>query len=366
MRIVFVGGGTAGHVNPALSIASVMRDNLSDVHIDFIGTPRGIENVLVKKAGYNVYHIEACGLKRSLSPKNLLLPIKILNSVKQSKKLLSAIRPDIVIGTGGYVCYPVMRAAQQMRIKTALHESNAIPGLTVKMIAKKADCIMLNFEECTKYFRRKDNITVTGNPMPNTFIRQNREKCRQDLGISKDKIFVLSFGGSIGAEHLNDACLDVMSKMKDRNDLCFLHATGNRNYPECNKKAFELGIGKNARILPYIDDMWRVMAAADIVISRAGAMTLSELAISGKAAILVPSPYVTGNHQYKNAKALSDADAALIVEEKELCSGKLGEALLTLISSEKLRCKMASNIEKFAKKNANRDIFYTIMNVINK
>lgn len=364
MRIVFVGGGTAGHVNPALSIASVMKENISDIQIDFIGTPTGIENTLVKNAGYNIYHVDCAGLRRSLSPRNLLLPIKIIGAIRKSEKILASLRPNIVIGTGGYVCYPVLRAAQKMKIKTIIHESNAIPGLTVRLLAKKANLVMLNFDECKKYLRRKDNITVTGNPTSHNFSSQKRESCRRELGIGENQKFVLSFGGSIGAEHLNDACLTVMSEMRGDRSVCFLHATGERNFSDCENKAKALGIGKNSRIVPYINDMWRVMTAADIVISRAGAMTLSELAISGKASILVPSPYVTGNHQYKNAMALKNAGAAVIVEESELAGGGLRTALVSLLSSDKQRYEMQKNITTFARKNANRDIFDAIMKTV--
>ncbi len=364
MRFLLAAGGTAGHINPALSIASIIENNISDASISFIGRKDSLEDRLISEAGYSISYLDVQGLRRSLSLGNIKTALKTLGAVRKAKKILKRLRPDAVIGTGGFVCYPVIRAAQKLGIPTALHESNAVPGLAVKMLAKRADAVMLNFEEGARYLKRKDNIFVTGNPLRRGFLAPNRESARRELGISGDDLFILSFGGSLGALRVNEACIGAMKKLTAHNGYCHLHACGERNFAECQRLFSELKIGDRGIIVPYIENMSKYMSAADIVICRAGAMTLSELAQMGKCAILIPSPNVTNDHQRKNAMALSERGAAVLLDEKELSCDALTELISSLAKDRERRGKIEKNVREFAKKNSQREIFSVILSLV--
>lgn len=366
------GGGTGGHVNPAIAIANSIKENLPGSEIAFVGTSRGIENKLVPAAGYKLYHVEVQGFKRSLSLYNVKSAWLAFVSPIRAKKIIREFKPDIVIGTGGYVCWPILRAASLMGIPTAIHESNAIPGVAVKMLAKYVDRIYVNFEataECLgEDFRKK--IKRVGNPIKGDFTAYDRRAAREKLGIEgKYKYFILSCGGSMGAEKVNDEVLELMRRYTSKHpEILHVHATGAIEYEAATAKFREYQLEKfdNIQLLEYIYDMPIKMAAADIVINRAGAMTLSELALLGKCAVLIPSPHVTDNHQYKNAKALADRGAALLFEEKDLSGDVLTNAIDSLISDSAKRRSMENAIAEFAMPNANHEIFEDICRIAKK
>lgn len=371
MRVLFTGGGTGGHINPALAIADTIKRNEKDSEIAFVGTPRGLENKLVPKAGYELYHVDIRGLSRKLSLSNLRTLWLTIVSPIHARKLLKEFKPDIVIGTGGYVCWPVMKAAADMKIPTALHESNAVPGVAVKMLASKVDRIFLNFEETGHELREKSKIVRTGNPLRNEFTAYSQSEAKCSLGFKEDEKLILSYGGSLGAEKLNEAVLHLMDKYtRNHPDVRHIHATGSIEWKEAEEKFRQLGLDKckNIELREYIFNMPQLMAAADIVICRAGAMTVSELAILGKAAIFIPSPNVTNNHQYKNADVLRQKGAAALIEEKELFTPRLPLKEITerLLSYEGTseRIKMAEEIKKFAVPDANRMIYKEILKLI--
>ncbi len=366
MRFLLAAGGTAGHINPALSIASIIENSISDASIYFVGRKNSLEERLVLDAGYSMSYLDVRGLTRSLSVKNIKTAFMTLRAVKEAKRLLSELRPDVVIGTGGFVCYPVLRAAQKMGIKTALHESNATPGLAVKMLAKHANAVMLNFPESEKGLKRKDNITVTGNPLRQGFSAPDRESARREMGIPKGDIFVLSFGGSLGAERVNEACIGAMANLTAKKGYCHLHSCGERNFDVCKRMFDEQKIGGRGIILPYIENMPKYMSAADIIVCRAGAMTLSELAAMKKCAILIPSPNVTNNHQYKNARALYDKGAAELLAESELSTDTLCEHIRSLAEDKEKQGKMIESIALLAKNDTAKQIFEVISSLIKK
>ena len=366
MRVLITGGGTGGHVNPALAIANTIKQNDPDAVIAYVGTKRGIENKLVPKAGYPMYYVDVKGIKRSLSPSNIKAAYLALTSPIKAKKIIREFRPDIVVGTGGYVSWPVVKAASQMGIPTALHESNAIAGVAVKMLQKSVDRIYLNFEKTGESLScDRAKLMKVGNPILGGFSSMTREEARKKLGIpDKYKYVILSYAGSMGAEKVNDAVLCLMREFTAKHpEVYHIHATGSIELELCTSQFKEMGLDKceNIELCEYIYDMPVRMAAADITINRAGAMTISELAATGKCSIFIPSPNVAENHQYKNAKVLSDAGAAALFEEKDLVDGAkpLIEEVEKLLSDggEKLRAERSEKIRQFAVSDANKLIY---------
>lgn len=366
MRVLITGGGTGGHVNPALAIANTIKQNDPDAVIAYVGTKRGIENKLVPKAGYPMYYVDVKGIKRSLSPSNIKAAYLALTSPIKAKKIIREFRPDVVVGTGGYVSWPVVKAASQMGIPTALHESNAIAGVAVKMLQKSVDRIYLNFEKTGESLScDRAKLMKVGNPILGGFSSMTREEARAKLGIpDKYKYVILSYAGSMGAEKVNDAVLCLMREFTAKHpEVYHIHATGSIELELCTSQFKEMGLDKceNIELCEYIYDMPVRMAAADITINRAGAMTISELAATGKCSIFIPSPNVAENHQYKNAKVLSDAGAAALFEEKDLVDGAkpLIEEVEKLLSDggEKLRAERSEKIRQFAVSDANKLIY---------
>lgn len=372
MKVLMTGGGTGGHVNPAIAIANSIRENLPGSQIEFVGTSRGIENKLVPKEGYKLHHVEVQGFKRKLTPYNIKSAWLAFTSPMKAKKLLREFKPDIVIGTGGYVCWPLLKAASSMGIPTAVHESNAIPGVAVKMLARYVDRIYVNFEATAVALGEaySEKTVRVGNPIKPEFSSLKYTEARRALGIDgKYKHLILSYGGSMGAEKVNDEMLEFMRcYTKDHPELLHIHATGAIEHEAATAKAKEYGLDKyeNIQIREYIYNMPELMAAADIVVSRAGAMTLSELAALNKCCILIPSPHVADNHQYKNAKVLADANAAYVFRESELTDGRLIKTMAELLANPEKRADMSDNISKFALPDANRSIYFDLISLAGK
>ena len=374
MRVLMTGGGTGGHVNPALAIANTIKRNDPTAEIAYVGTKRGIEAKLVPAAGYPLHFVEIQGMRRSLSLSNLKTLYLTLTSPGKAKKIIKEFKPDLVVGTGGYVSWPVVKAASQMGIPCALHESNAVPGVAVKMLARAVDRIYLNFEETGAELPCKEKILRVGNPLQHTFASLTREEARAHLGIpDKYKYCILSYGGSMGAERLNAAVLRLMRDFTAKHpEVLHLHATGSIEKELCGGWFTEMGLDKyeNIRLVEYIYDMPYQMAAADLVICRAGAMTVSELAMSGKCAVFIPSPNVTNNHQYKNARVLVDAGAASLFEEKELetteaapLTARVAHLLSDAGAAE--RAAMSESIRAFAVPDANKRIYLDLVSLVN-
>ena len=368
MRVIMTGGGTGGHVNPALAIANTIAQNEPGSEILFVGTERGIENKLTAAAGYPIRHVKIAGFKRSLSLKNIKAAYLAFVSPMKAKKIVREFKPDIVSGTGGYVCWPVLVAASKMGIPTAVHESNAFPGVAVRKLQPYVDAIWLNFAESEKYLTAKDKILRVGNPLRGDFGTVERDDARKKLGIDgKYEHFVLSFGGSLGAEKVNEACLAFMRDyVKKHPEVYHLHACGSIELEEATKMYKDYGLEdcENAKLVEYIYDMPVQMEAADVVISRAGAMTVSELAMRRKASVMIPSPNVTDNHQYKNAKALADKGATVLIEEKDLCDGVLENAVSSLLSDGEKRRRMGEAVYSFSCTDANKVIYEEVKRLV--
>ncbi|MBQ7336676.1 MAG: undecaprenyldiphospho-muramoylpentapeptide beta-N-acetylglucosaminyltransferase [Clostridia bacterium] len=371
MRVLLTGGGTAGHINPALAIAETIRQNDPNAVIEFVGIKNGKESDLIPREGYRLHYVDSMGIRRSLSPANIKAAWLALTSpyAKKTVRILDDFQPDIVIGTGGYACWPIMAAAARRGIPTAVHESNALPGLAVRRLQSKVDRIWINFANTEQLLKEKDKILRVGNPLRGGFGALSKADARRRLGLREDQFLILSFGGSLGAEEVNAAVIRMMHSLVAGNpDLLHMHASGKRDYDNTKVQFFAAGLhsAENCVLSDYIYDMPLRMAAADLVISRAGAMTLSELALMKKACVLIPSPYVADNHQYKNAKALADAGAAVLIEESSLEKETLTEAVRDLLANAEKRKQMEQNIVCFADPDANKRIWQEILTLTKK
>jgi len=369
MRIILSGGGTGGHITPALAIADALVRADKEMQILFVGSKNGMENTLVPNSGYPIWSVESAGYKRGKYFENVKTVIKNIKAVGEAGKIIEKFRPDGVIGTGGYVCFPIVYSACKRGIYTALHESNAVAGLAVKMLSSKVDRIFLNFGECESSIKEKEKILQYGNPLRFAAQGQFRDDARREiLGESECKLIVLSFGGSLGARALNDSALDVMKQVSSRYRwVKHIHATGKQGYSEFHKQFCEQGFDKcpNIELKEYIYDMPKVMQAADVVISRCGAMTLSEIAAAGRASVLIPSPNVTDDHQYKNALAFSNGGAAFVVSEysgEEM--SKIPQYVETLLTDDALRHSMEANAKRFDRPGAADNIAERIIKEI--
>ena len=362
------GGGTAGHINPAIAIANTIKKNIPDAEIAFVGTERGLENKLVPNENYPLYHVDVRGFERPLvNVKNIKAAYLALVSPMRAKKLIREFSPDIVIGTGGYACWPVLKAAASMGIPTAVHESNATLGLAIKKLQGCVDRIFVNFKQTAEHLSEKEKVMHVGNPLRSGFGGLDYSEARKKLGIEDGQVFILSFGGSLGAHRLNEAALGFMnSHVKGSSKLIHYHATGAYEFKEFSESFRACGLEKhsNARLVEYIHDMPLRMSAADIVICRAGAMTISEIAMMKKACVIIPSPNVVDNHQYNNAKVLADANAAVMLEEAYLNEESFAEAILSLVNSKEKREALSQNVAAFANTDANKLIYDEILRLV--
>lgn len=366
MRVLITGGGTAGHVNPAIAMAEIIEKKLPGSEVAFVGRPSGIEHELFGATGHKMYTLKAGGFNRSLSPKNLVSLYRMVASTQKAKRLIREFKPDVVIGTGGYVCYPLCKAATKLGVPSLLHESNAIPGLAVRMLSRDVSLVLLNFKETGEKLSEGVNYRAVGNPTRSGFSTLDRTLARRALGIGDNERLIVSFGGSLGATKVNDACAEVMRELSLANkNYRHIHATGKREYETYSPFRSQMSLLSSGRctVLQYINNMPELLAAADLVIARSGAMTLTELAASGCPAILIPSPNVTDNHQFKNAKVLADAGAALLIQEEELVNGYLVKRAGELLSDDTARKVLSQRISAFANKNANDLIFDAIYEV---
>ncbi len=368
MKYLFVCGGTGGHINPAIAVASYIRTRERDAVILFAGNPNGMESKLVPKAGFDFTPIRVLGFQRRLTWFNVKNNAKamfyLMSADKRAKKILNDFKPDVVIGTGGYASGPLLRRAAKDGYPTLSHEQNAFPGVTTKLLSKYIDKLLLAVPEAKKYLDQSVKTVVTGNPVREEILYENRDKARKELGLTDSQICILSFGGSNGARRINEAMAEVILNNKDRKDVVHIHATGSidKEYFDnlLKSRNFDASKYPNIIIREYIDDMSRCMAAADLLVTRSGALTLCEIQAAGKASILIPSPNVAANHQYHNAKVLVDKGAAYLLEEKDLTPQKLCQAIDDLLNNPQKIKEIAKNASATAIIDANERIYNEI------
>lgn len=349
MKIMLVGGGTAGHINPALALANYIKKECPDAEIFYVGTPFGMEAKLVPQAGFLFVPIRVRGFQRKLTLQNVFRNLQALYYLTASqlsaRVILKKYKPDVVVGTGGYVSGPLVRLAAKQGIKTAIHEQNAFPGVTTRLLSRYVDVVMAANEQAKNRLPQAKNIVVVGNPVRSEIVMATKSEARKRLGLD-DAFTILSYGGSLGALTINTICSELMA-FECNNKLKINHIHGCGRYGTelvprlLSEKAPDFKENKRLHILEYINDMAGAMAAADLVICRAGAITLSELAAAAKPAILIPSPNVAENHQYHNAMALAEAGAAIVMEDKNVSGGWLIEAVQKLYQDKEALSRMS-------------------------
>ena len=335
MHILFTCGGTAGHINPALAVAGRIAMAAPDSEFLFIGAEGRMETDLVPRAGYEMKTVRITNLHRSIKPadiKHNLATLKnVITATAEAKRIIREFEPDVAVGTGGYVCFPVLKAASELGVPTAVHESNAVPGLTTKMLEGAVDTIMVGFEESRANYRHPDRVEVTGTPVRVDFLNPDKAAAKRELGIPEGRPLVASVWGSLGAAHMNEIMTDFIVRACANPFFSVIHSAGKGGYKRMEdalerEKPDYARLGMDVR--DYIYDMPRVMAAADLVLCRAGASTLAELTAMGKPAVLIPSPNVTNNHQERNARVLEAAGGAQVLLEGEFTA----DSLLGLVS----------------------------------
>jgi len=370
MKVLFAGGGTAGHINPALAIAGYLREKEPDAQILYIGAKGGMEERLVPAAGFTFQSVTISGFQRKLSWKNIKKNAKtvvhVFTASHEAHKIIKEFRPDICVGTGGYVAGPVIREAMKMGIPAVIHEQNAYPGVTNKMLSKHANKTMLAVADAQKYLDPAAKCVLTGNPVRQAVIRAQRAASRKALGLD-ERPLILSFGGSLGARKINEAVADLLVDSAKTDRFQHIHGYGQWGgwFPDLLKeKGLNLSEHPNIDIKEYINNMPECLAAADLVICRAGAISLSELQAQGRASILIPSPNVAENHQYHNAMAMVNRNAATIIEEKDLSGAALCKKVEELFKKPETISSLAENARKMAIVDANMRIYKVIKEVL--
>lgn len=370
MRVMIAAAGTGGHINPGLAIANKIKQEEPKSEIIFIGTNRGLENDLVPRAGYELKTIEAYGLSKTISIENIKKIIKTVKGYGEAKKIIREFKPDIVIGTGGYICGATITSAHQLKVPTLLHESNAFPGKAVKMLAKKTDCILVSFEDAISRIKNAKRIAYTGTPVKITkkeYSREEKESRIKRVGLVSNMPIVLVFGGSQGAQAINETMIGIAKKNLNK-EYQIIWATGPKQY-DLIKEKFEnenLSINhmKNMKIVPYIYNMEEMMNLADVIVARSGAMTITEIATLGKPSILVPLPNVSNDHQLYNAKVLERVGAAKIILNKELKDEKLDIEIKNMVLYPQIMQKMGINARKIETKDVENKIYKEIKKVV--
>ena len=359
MKVVLSCGGTGGHIYPAIAIADKIREHHPDADILFIGTRTGMENRLVPAAGYRIEGIDARGFDRKHLVKNIETIKTYFEGSREVAALLKEFSPDIAIGTGGYVTGSVISQAHRQKVRCFIHEQNALPGVANKFLSSFAEKVFISFPGTEGSFRHPDRVVLSGNPIRSGFVGQDRQQCRRELGIADSETMVLVFGGSLGAGVINRETLGLIDEMSVPGVKLYF-VTGRRYYEEIKAEIEKLDKDLDfLALIPYADNMPELMCASDIVVSRAGAIAVSEITACGKPSILIPSPNVTNNHQYYNAKAIADSGAAILIEEKDMPEGEnilAGEIMSLVVRPESLST-MAESAKKLGRTDA-ADIIY--------
>ena len=372
MRVIIAAAGTAGHINPGIAIANKIKEEEKDSEIIFIGTTRGLENDLVPRAGYKLKTIEAYGLSLKPSIDNIKKMYKTYKGLGQAEKIIKEFKPDIVIGTGGYICGAVITSAHKNKIPTLLHESNAFPGKAVKMLAKKVDTILVSFEDAKNKISNCKNIVCTGTPvkiLKRDYGINEKNDIINQLGLNGTKPIVLVYGGSQGAQKINEAIFELIEKKLNK-DYQMIWATGPKQYDiikeNMENKGMNINKQDNVKIMPYIYNMEEVMNISDLIVARSGAMTITEISNLGKPSILIPLPNVSNNHQMYNAKVLENINSAKIIENEKLNGDILNETIKEIVTDKKVMEQMGSNALKVSIKDTKQKIYDEIKKLVVK
>jgi UDP-N-acetylglucosamine--N-acetylmuramyl-(pentapeptide) pyrophosphoryl-undecaprenol N-acetylglucosamine transferase len=362
LKILIAGGGTAGHINPGIAIAKYIKFKNPEAEIMFVGTRKGLETKLVPREGFDLKVITVRGFRRKLSADTFVAVKELFQGILEARRIIKDYKPDVVIGTGGYVCGPVVFNASRMKIPTLIHEQNAFPGITNRILSRFTDAVAISFKESKQFFKAAKTLVLTGNPVRSEMLQTERNDARKKLGIPLEQSVVVVVGGSRGAEKINESVVDMSLKYLGNDDCRIIFATGEVQHKKIMDK---LGDKKpsSVEVTPYIYNMAEVLAAADLVICRAGAITTSELTVMGIPSILIPSPYVTANHQEHNARALEEQGASVVILEKDLNGNILYNQMRSLLKDKEQLAKMSRSAKKIGIPNASEKI-YSIMKEI--
>ena len=366
MKVVIAAAGTGGHINPGIAIANKIMKEQPNSKIIFIGTKRGFETNLVPRAGYELRTIDSYGISRELSLKNIKRLAKTIHSITEAKNILKEFKPDLVIGTGGYICISVCLAAKKLKIPYIIHESNVLPGVATKMLSKNARKILVGFKEAEKRLPKAKNVVYTGTPTKVKkidFTKEKIENKKEELGFEKEKPLVLVFGGSQGAQSINKSMADII-KNKLNSNYQIIWSAGPEQYEKVKEelKKVNMDIDKldGIKVMPYIYNMEEIMNIVDLVVARSGAMTVTEIENVGKPAIFIPFPYAAENHQEYNARALENKDAAKVILDKNLTAEALNATINELTRDRKKLEQMGNNARKMAIQNVEEKIYKEI------
>lgn len=370
MKVVIAAAGTGGHINPGIAIANKIKQEQKNSEIIFIGTTRGLENELVPRAGYKLKTIEAYGLSKKISIENIKKMYKTFKGYGEAKKILEDFKPDIVIGTGGYICGAVITAAKKLKIPTMLHESNAFPGVAVKVLAKKTDTILVSFKDAIPRIKNAKNIVFTGTPVKlrkKDYTNAQKSDIIKEVGLKETKPIILVFGGSQGAKKINEALLNII-KNKLNKEYQIIWATGPKQYDiikeELENNSININNIEGTKILPYIYNMEELMNVVDLVVARSGAMTITEISNVGKPSILIPLPNVSHNHQLHNAKVLENEKAAKIILDENLAGENLNKTINDILLNKNVIKEMGENALKMSTTDIENKIYNEIKKLV--
>lgn len=364
MRYLVSGGGTGGHIYPALAIFDKLKNKDPEGEFLYVGTPNGLEKELAKRAGYNYGKVRVMGMPRNISIKSFRSGIELVKGLKDANKILKNFKPDIVIGTGGYVSFPVLFLAQRKGIKTLVQEQNAFPGKANRVLAKNADIVAIAFKEAEKRLDT-DKTILTGNPIRPEFSEGNKKKARESLNIKDNEKFILSFGGSGGQESINDAIIEVIEKINGT-DYKLTHITGRSHYNKFLKdlENKNIKLKENIEILDYSHEIPKILSAADLSILSSSAISLAEVSALGVPSILIPKAYTADNHQEYNARAFQDAGASKMILEKDLNGEILYEYMREILENDSMMKKMSDCAKMISKPKATETIVEKIFEVL--
>ena len=364
MKVVFTCGGTGGHINPAIAVAKILRERKPEAEILFVGADDGMETELVPREGFCIETVTISNFLRSLTPSamwhNAKALIIIRRALRRADQIIKAFQPDVILGTGGYASYPMLRQGVKRGIPTAVHEANAVPGLATRMVCDKVDKILVSFAESKSEYKNADRVIPVGMPVREEFVFTKRAEARKALGLDDDTPLIVSAWGSLGAREMNKKIAQFMKLECEENRFRHIHATGSfgwRWMPEYVKEqGVDLAAHPMVTMQEYIYNMPTLMAAADLFLSRAGASTLNEIAAAGTPSIIVPSPNVTNNHQEKNARMLSDRGAAVLLLEKDCTPQRLYDEITALLNDRDARERMRDSLRQMVRLDATERI----------
>lgn len=365
MKVMLSGGGTGGHIYPAISIANRIKDEYPDVEILFVGTEKGIESEIVPKNGFELKTVTVQGFNRKIDLENIKRVFRLFKGMEQARRVIKKFKPDVVIGTGGYVSGPVLFNASMKKIPTIVHEQNSFPGVTNKILAKTVTKVLTSFEDSHKRFPEstRDKLVFTGNPVRKEILIARKDNARKNLGISEDKKMVLCYGGSGGSRKINNAMKLLIMNMVNE-DVAFVFATGTKFYDEFIEEIGNMNLKPYQKVVPYLEDMANALAASDLVIGSAGAISLAEITALGKPSVIIPKAYTAENHQEYNAKSIEKQGGGVCILEKELTPEKLNTTVFKLLGDREALIDMSRASKDIGKPEAIDLIFDEVMKIV--